>query len=86
LECDQRLKTFLIKYATELEQTVVKEATTISPLEHDAEVPGLMSVLQKINFEHDFEEFTQAAAVDKTLLNPDMTMDLVCSSIDSCVE
>ncbi len=77
LECDQRLKNFLVKYATELEQTVVKEATTVSPLEQATDVPGLMSVLEKINFERDFEEFTQATAVDKSLLNPDMTMDLV---------
>ncbi|TPX67909.1 hypothetical protein SpCBS45565_g03438 [Spizellomyces sp. 'palustris'] len=54
-ECDQGLQYHLVKYAQELESSLMKEATTLSPLEN--EKPGIVKMVENINNERDFEEY-----------------------------
>ncbi|KAJ3041621.1 hypothetical protein HDV00_008897 [Rhizophlyctis rosea] len=54
-DCDQGLQYHLTKYAQEMESALMKEATTISPL--DKETPGLVRLLESVDADKDFEGF-----------------------------
>ncbi|KAJ3223848.1 hypothetical protein HK099_000619 [Clydaea vesicula] len=63
-EVDNGLQTFLLKYAHEMEASMMKEALAISPLERDDDIisdkssePGLISCLTKIENQLDFKNF-----------------------------
>jgi hypothetical protein len=56
-ECEIGLKFHLIRYSREIENAIMQEATTVSPLEQKAE-HGLVSSLEKVNPSIDFLSFT----------------------------
>ncbi|KAI9105303.1 Rho GTPase activation protein [Phlyctochytrium arcticum] len=57
-ECDVGLQINLVKYAQDLEASLMKEATTLSPLENDR--PGIVKIVENIDNEGDFEEYVQS--------------------------
>ncbi|KAJ3037668.1 hypothetical protein HK097_003435, partial [Rhizophlyctis rosea] len=54
-EADAGLQYHLVKYAQSMESALMKEATTISPLEKD--IVGLVKLLEDVDNDKDFEEF-----------------------------
>ncbi|RKO91864.1 Rho GTPase activation protein, partial [Blyttiomyces helicus] len=57
-EGDQGLQYHLLRYAQELESSLMKEGTTLSPLEKDK--LGIVKIVEKVENERDFKDYMRA--------------------------
>ncbi|KAI8827278.1 Rho GTPase activation protein [Fimicolochytrium jonesii] len=57
-ECDQGLQYHLLGYTQALEAALMKEATTMSPI--DGSAVGVLKIIEGIDNDRDFEEFAEA--------------------------
>ncbi|KAJ3327639.1 hypothetical protein HDU76_011402 [Blyttiomyces sp. JEL0837] len=81
--CDKGLQSQLLKYASDAEDYLMQEASTLSPVDKDKLEMGIVRILQKVDLSKDFEEFMSdatisaeaaAIALPRTVFGVDLTL------------